>query len=1136
MNSSHTKRSVLVSMVILSVLVASAPDFGPPSAGRAAAAEKPAPKGPPERVYVPYEKLKGVFDSEKQGVFLPYAQFERLWRAARGAPAGVTAAPTPYLISTARFSGKVGRDLADMQLELTVDVLADGWVQVPIALGEVAVNNASFGAAEKSPVLLRIVKGSYVLVTKGRGRKVLKLNFVRQLETKPGLNVLSFRIPPAAISTLELLIPAENMKVQVRPMLAATTTQVAADGGKATRLQAFLGSADSVRLSWKPTTQAAADLTPVIISNQFQHINVAEALITHEVKFTYDIRRRRVDSFVVQLPDMFRVVSVEGENIAKWDVVPGRAGAPQTLHVKLFSPAKPDKGGYTLTVKMERFLKESQVTIPLSPIVTREVLRRAGLIAITHSPRRSVELRDARKLARVDTGRLDKRLRGQPGVTAHRFITADYGGKLVIGTVEPRISARQYWALGVADDRLELRGRLDYNIERVGVFRLAVNLPEPWEVVEVGPANIVDDHELRGEGRGRMLHVLLKREVAGNVRIELAARMPRTAPDADVSFELPLADAKNLHLYAGQLVLHLAGRLQAEVAGLDQFQSMPVSQAQRWVSLGGLSPAMAFGFRAVDRARPSGARFRIAVRPAQVSAVVHRLVNIRPGSVEQEAVIQYRVLYAPVDTFYLKMPAALADAGVQISGRDIKEKPRIAKLPPDLQPEPAKPEADKPEADKPATTRPDAEAIRWAYYKVVLQSPVIGAYELKVRARRAFQAAATGQTVTVGVEPILAAGKLSDQSGHIAVAKADTLAVVEPVSRNLVPADPGSRTDLPYAAHRRVASLAFRYSRPPFELSLPVVARKEAAVFTTIATAAVIEQVLARDGRLNGHAIFLLATSKGDRLPVMLPAGAKLLAVLLNGSEVPVELGATADERIVRLPPSAGQVTKLVLEISYGLQGASGSDLLAPALPKDVPVQQTLWRLWVPDEDYLLHFDRVFSRLRAGQAETLLTSLAAGQPAGVAFKLSPQGRVWDFTRQGAPGKLSVTLVGREVFSIAVWVLVLAVGAAMLKLGGLNRSLIVLAGLLAAGVLRLFAPLLVRSLVLTGAWAALLVAGLWAAQWLFLRLPAVLSKRRGRPFRAAPPPAPAPPQAPPGADDNAPKTRGSNGQPGSRDKE
>ena len=46
------------------------------------------------------------------------------------------------------------------------------------------------------------------------------------------------------------------MKVDVDPMLAATTSQVTADGKKATRLQAFLGASERAVLSWKPQTQA----------------------------------------------------------------------------------------------------------------------------------------------------------------------------------------------------------------------------------------------------------------------------------------------------------------------------------------------------------------------------------------------------------------------------------------------------------------------------------------------------------------------------------------------------------------------------------------------------------------------------------------------------------------------------------------------------------------------------------------------------------------------------------------------------------------------------------------------------------------------------------------------------------------
>ena len=58
-------------------------------AGRTAGSESVSESNSPAKVYVPYKELKGVFEKEGQGVFLPYTEFQRLWRAARDKPATV---------------------------------------------------------------------------------------------------------------------------------------------------------------------------------------------------------------------------------------------------------------------------------------------------------------------------------------------------------------------------------------------------------------------------------------------------------------------------------------------------------------------------------------------------------------------------------------------------------------------------------------------------------------------------------------------------------------------------------------------------------------------------------------------------------------------------------------------------------------------------------------------------------------------------------------------------------------------------------------------------------------------------------------------------------------------------------------
>ncbi len=1052
--------------------------FLPVSKCLAASSENSETGNAPAKVYVPYEELKKVFEIEGQGVFLPYRDFQKLWEAAQGKPSEVSQAPFEYLISTARFDGKVDGEIANIKLELTIDILSRDWVDIPLGLGSVAVSKATLAKANRTEIspLLRVVNGQYIFTVRGTGRYVLELDFVRQLETQPGLAVLEYSIPSAAITTMDLLIPEENLKVDVEPMLAATTSQVDANEVAATRLQAFLGSVSKIKLSWKPKTQAAEELEPVIICDQFQHIHIDEALIRSEVQLHYNIHRGGVKSFSIQMPAQFRITDVNGANIARWDITLNETpNTGQLVKVELFSPVKEQ---YTLNIKMERFLQESQAQMQLTPIVTQDAFRQSGLIGITYSPRRTVHVENITNLARVDTGQLPGILQALAGVTAYRFITSDYGATLAIETTLPRISVNQNWLLGVDTDKLKLQGKLRYKVEKTGIFELNMNLPEPWKVESIGPENLVDDYQLIGQGQSRQLHILLKRETIDDFELRLAAQADRAKPDESVDFKLPEPDPNNLQLYEGQLILATAEQLQPEVNQMSQIQPVPLRQAQQWTSIADLAAAMAFEFRVIDTNSPAGGKFDITVKPTQISATVHRLVNIQQGSIEHEAIVMYTIRYAPVDTFYLKMPVQFADGGVEITGQNIKEKPRISELPQDQI------------ADANNSSENQQE---WAYYKIVLQSKVNNSYQLRVQTRRTFKAGEIGHATNVEVPPILAAGKLSDQIGYIAVTKADTLAIAQPVTENLTPGDAGNSEDLPYTPHRQSASLAFKYTTADYKLTLPVVVQKEAAVFTTIVNGSVIEQVLARDGMLNTHATFFLATSKGDRLTVTLPENAELTAVLLNGDEAPKEVGVVPNEFIIRLPPSAGQVSKFILEISYSLNNARASKLIAPTLSKEIPVLQTLWRVWIPDGYYYLGHSRLFSQISSGQAQYMLNTFMQEQSRQrnlpqAGFKLAGQGQVQDYIRQGRSESLSVLAMSKELFSILVWATIIIAGIFMLKVTGNNRVMIILAIILAAGIVYLFHPTLVIRVLKTAWFPIALVLFLWLGQWSFANMP------------------------------------------------
>jgi hypothetical protein len=313
------------------------------------------------------------------------------------------------------------------------------------------------------------------------------------------------------------------------------------------------------------------------------------------------------------------------------------------------------------------------------------------------------------------------------------------------------------------------------------------------------------------------------------------------------------------------------------------------------------------------------------------------------------------------------------------------------------------------------------------------------------------------------------------------VIKAPTLAIGTETLKNLTPGDAGSADDLPYAPHRAGAIKGYRYTAPPYELTLPVRLQKDAAVFTAIANAVVIEQAVARDGTLNGRAVYFLSASRGDRLEITLPPDAKAYAFLLDGQEVTVEDSAP-NVKIVRLPPSAGQVAKVTVEVTYGLKQASLRQLQAPRLPESVPVQRTFWRLWAPEDYRLLSHDRNFS-LEAdygASIEDLCRTAAPGHRYSGAARFATSGSSWLFERQGAASTLSVWLVTHEWFAIVLWALVLIAGVYLLRHDGYRRVQAALGVALALAILHLFRPLLVAA-CFDACWLpVVLVAVLWLA--------------------------------------------------------
>ena len=98
-------------------------------------------------IYIPYEKLRQVFEKHGRGVFLPYEEFDELWQAAQDKtrPGRRAAPPVGAVITEIENEAAVSGDVVQVKAQLKIDLLTEGWHEVPLRLADAAIVRATLG-------------------------------------------------------------------------------------------------------------------------------------------------------------------------------------------------------------------------------------------------------------------------------------------------------------------------------------------------------------------------------------------------------------------------------------------------------------------------------------------------------------------------------------------------------------------------------------------------------------------------------------------------------------------------------------------------------------------------------------------------------------------------------------------------------------------------------------------------------------------------------------------------------------------------------------------------------------------------------------------------------------------------------
>lgn len=1006
-----------------------------------------------QNIYIPYEKLRQVFEKEGRGVFLPYEKFQELWRAAQDKtkPEAQPRPPVRSLITEIDNRATVEKDVVRVKARLKIEVLAEGWTEVPLRLNDAAITSATL--ADKPARILGEQGQDYRLLVEKKGKQPesieLSLEYAKAISRSPGLNSVSFNTPQAPVSRWHVTIPQAGVKVNLQPLIAATEVPAEKKNDSTTKkadetvVLAFVGAAPTVRIDWTPKSEGATGLTALASVQAEQQVTINEGVARTRVALDYTISRAELAQLVIDVPADQKVVNVFDANVRQWKVetVEGR----QRITAQLFEPAKNTQ---RVTVELEKFIEEkknsekpkagkAKNTI-FAPVVTAvNVGRQQGVVVVRVADSIRAEAAKTEGLMQLDAAELPQSLRQANWAFAYRYASVPFSLALDIEEVEPRITVDTLVEAVLKPEQLTINATAVYTIEKAGVFQLKWEVPADYTVRQVRGVNApnaapvqVDSFHVEGEKKTQ-LAVNLSRKAIGRVALGIVLqkdlRQPEllTPTDKAATFEVPIPSvlSKTVERAVGRLVVSSPESLKVnpdKTVGLRN-----ISFAEAYVGISGQTSAAAgeprpvLAFAYTDET----ARLTLAAQRRKPQVTVGELIvaKVEEGLAKYDFTLSYNIRYSGIKSLRIDVPKDVAEK-LRVTTPGIHEK-AIDPPPKDVTP----------------------GCVAWS---LTGESELFGSGKIDLSWEKTIEKLELGKSVKLPA-PYLKPKDVDRAWGQIVLVKSETIDVQEDDAKALQPIDP--QHDLKLIGSVASAARAFEFY-DDWKLSIVATRYQLEDVKRSSIEQAVVRAVVTPANTISVQALYRMKSVR-QRLKIELPPGAAFDSqpLRLNGRPSPLEKAGDApsqkDWAVYYVPLVATAAdTPFLLELRYTLPG-DGHRLELPTFPEEPAVVKAYLAVYLPEtrrllgvrgswtEEFVWHcrssfnwqamptvnIDNVIGAMRAGTA-------AAASPA-VSEKFQTDGRLYLYStlrpEAGPKGELKTTTIDRR------WLHALVFGVTML---------------------------------------------------------------------------------------------------------
>lgn len=360
--------------------------------------------------------MSGQSPTRTEGwVVLPVEDYRALRRAAFPEDREPEPPPVDVTLTRVDYDLKVEGEVATGDARLTIDVIKEGWVRVPIPAG-LLVREARLDGKLVSLVTPPADKGTGTpyLVLSRPGRTVITLNIVARISSVAATEMLQLPTGISAVSRATVVLPRQGFDVRVSGGLLLDKSETLAESrwiacGRGNELLTF---------SWRRKVEDQRATLPLRLRGTItQLVGLGEDITHITAEVQVEVLQGLAREVRIRLPEQLTVNQVSGATVANWNA------APKELSVTFLEPVE---GTTRFTVSAEtKLAREGQLDVPLLRLSSVE--REAGGLAIEVLGAGEIKERDARGFDEADATELGQLIssRQSPSLVAFRMRPGD---------------------------------------------------------------------------------------------------------------------------------------------------------------------------------------------------------------------------------------------------------------------------------------------------------------------------------------------------------------------------------------------------------------------------------------------------------------------------------------------------------------------------------------------------------------------------------------------------------------------------------------------------------------------------------------------------------------------------------------